>query len=205
MYLGKTSTTVRLLENRVNIFGKDNLFDSVIVFWGGCRTQESYLRLEQIFPHVKFIEGFEEQFVRDLTKTNSSKTLLIIDDLYQIAAKPLIADMFTKYRSQFGISLIFITQVLTNGDKNLKSLTTVMRNATALILLFVPRSQPTINHLARSHSLTTNPKDFWEIYRDAGERYGYVFADLTLFNPDVLRLRTGLCKGEDQIVYYEAK
>ena len=199
---GKTATLVKLLENHENLFAVP--LKNVILMYGGSVTQPSYTRLSQLFD-VEFVEGINEELIEAIPDNypQDGSTVLVIDDLMEFAARPLMRTLFAKFRSQFKINLIFLTQILI-GDSSLRHIGAARYNATALVLMFDPRSQSKIKTIARQHSLASNADAFWTVYVKACALYNYVFLDLTCFSEPKLRIRTGLGIEETEVCFYNS-
>ena len=122
--------------------------------------------------------------------------LLVLDDLmYSIAPRTLV-EYFTKRAHHENFGIIFITQNLFE-----KSLVVPRNNASYIVLTRSPNSQLQIRTLG-SQIFTNQLPFFLDAYRKATEKpYGSLLIDLHPASKPILRLRTNIFPGEDNIIF----
>ena len=146
-------------------------------------------------------EGFPEDLMSRLEKTNDRGSLCIFDDVMkQVSSNATISKLFTRGRSHLGYSLVLMLQnIFPEGSQR----RTVSINAQYQVLFRNPRDSLQISILARQ-LCPLNSKDFLEIYKRATQRpYGYLFCCFTQSCPDEIHYRTNVLPSEYPSIVYQ--
>ena len=140
------------------------------------------------------------QLYQSENQNPSDVTVLLIDDaIFSCGSSAFLTECFVKYRSRWNLNIILISQVLFQSE--LKSLRTVSRNATGLILMRNRRGRQSLKCLAKQLGVD-DTKHFMQIFEDATESFGYLFCDMGgWLESETLRYRSGLLPGEISTCY----
>ena len=146
---------------------------------------------------IEFKEGLPDIEDFDSKKNN----LLILDDLMRESCKDTsIYDIFTVDSHHKNISVFFLTQNLFPKEKNAR---TISLNCNYIITTCNPRDRAQLFHLARQ-MYPDKMQYLLECFKDSMDKpYGYTVLDLTQTTPGYLRVQTGICPGEERIIYQE--
>ena len=178
---GKTTLLTKILVNNKRLIDKQP--DQI--YYSYSRWQNSFTKLLQTLPDVKFIEGLP-----DLDEFNENlNNLLILDDLMTECGKnDDIKKLFTIDSNHKNLSVFFLTQNLFSNDKNNR---TISLNTNYMIIFNNPRDQSQFFYLARQ-MFPKNPQFLEECYNDAVvcNPYGYLFLDFTQTTPTDQRVST---------------
>ena len=149
------------------------------------KKPELFKTIEEIWAprQCEFVEGFPEDLMSRLEKTNDRGSLCIFDDVMnEVSSNATISKLFTRGRSHLGCSLVLMLQnIFPKGSQS----RTISINAQYQVLFHNPRDSLQISILARQ-LCPLNSKDFLEIYKRATQRpYGYLFCCFTQSCPEV--------------------
>lgn len=141
--------------------------------------------------NVEFIRGLP-----DIESLNpEEKHLIVIDDQMDNITQA-IADLFTKYSHHRSISIMLIVQNLFNKNKHHR---TISLNTHYMVVFKNPRDTSQIMTLGQQ-MFPGRSKYFLESYEAAVRKpHGYMLIDMRQDTPEILRLRTNIFPGEEQI------
>jgi hypothetical protein len=145
-----------------------------------------WCRSENNAPHhlkeVSSVKG-----VPDFENPDHVPTLILLDDLMDIAYSSKVSELFTKGSDQRNISLVLITQNLFHQSQSSRD---ISLNSKYIVVFKNPRDKTQIVHLARQ-VYPENIPGFRKTYLEAcKELHTYLFLDLTQSINDLLRCRT---------------
>ena len=110
------------------------------------------------------------------------------------------SNKFTVDSHHKNISVFFLTQNLFPKEKNAR---TISLNCNYIITTSNPRDRAQLFNLARQ-MYPNNMQFLLESFKDSMDKpYGYTILDLTQTTPGALRVQTGICPGEERIIYQE--
>ena len=138
----------------------------------------------------EFVEGFPEDLMSSLEKTNDRGSLCIFHDVMnEVSSNATISKLFTRRRSHLGCSLVLMLQnIFPKGTQS----RTITINAKYQVLFRNPRDSLQISISARQ-LCPSNSKSFLEICRRASQRaYGFLFCFFKQSCPDEIRYRTNI-------------
>ena len=169
----------------------------------GVEQPEIFKTVEEIWTprQCEFVEGFPEDLMSRLEKTNDRGSLCIFDDVMnEVSSNATISKLFTRGRSHLGCSLVLMLQNIFPKGSQSRSISI---NAQYQVLFRNPRDSLQISILARQ-LCPLNSKHFLEIYKRATHRaYGYLFCCFTQFCPDEIRYRTNVLPCEYSSIVYQ--
>ena len=184
---GKTQWVLKLLENAQQMFTPP----PKAIVWCYGQFSEVIPRLERKGWHVH--EGTPNDHL--LSKI-PKPFILVLDDLMGDIDQKTLSDLFTKKSHHNNFSVIFLTQNLFE-----KHTRTARSNAQFVVLMRSPNDMLSVQNLARQLFPREN-NYFLHSYRQATEHpYGYLLISLHANSPNLLRLRTNIFPGEDQVVF----
>ena len=169
----------------------------------GVEQPDLFKTIKEIWAprQCEFVEGFPEDLMSRLEKTNDRGSLCIFDDVMnEVSSNATISKLFTHGRSHLGCSLVLMLQnIFPKGSQS----RTISINAQYQILFRNPRDSFQIPILARQ-LCPLNSKDFLKIYKRATQRpYGYLFCCFTQPYPDEIRYRTNILPCEYPSIVYQ--
>ena len=186
---GKTTFVKSLLEN-INKLCQQK-FEKIIY---------AFSVQKPMYEDISAIEGVEmtHGFPTDkISETNTTPTLVILDDMMLDADENTLVKLFTKLRHAL-YSTIFITQ---NFYFNSKHWRTVTRNAHYIVLFRNPRDMSMVHCLGRQ-MYPQCTKFLPDAFEQATERaYSYLFIDLKPYTAEDFRIREGIFPEEDKYRY----
>lgn len=188
---GKTEWVMKFLKNYSRLIAPT--IDNVLYCYGVYNS--NVLNMQELGVETHF--GLPtEKMVRDRQKP----LLLILDDLMLEAKSDFLDLLFTRGSHHWDVSIMFITQNMFE-----KSLKTARNNAHYLVLLRNPSGQLQIRNLG-TQLFPRNLSYFLDAYKDATQRnFGYLLVDMHPSSSEMLRLRTNVLTGENQIMYTPKK
>ena len=167
-------------------------------------NNQNFLKLLKKFGssrQCEFIEGFPEDLMSRLEKSNDRGSLCIFDDVMnEVSSNATISKLFTRGRSHLGCSLVLMLQnIFPKGSQS----RTIGINAQYQVLFRDPRDSLQISILARQ-LYPLNSKSFLEIYKRATHRaYGHLFCCFTQSCSDEIRYRTNVLPNEYPSIVYQ--
>ena len=169
----------------------------------GVEQPELLKTIKEIWaPHqCEFIEGFPEDLMSRLEKSDDRGSLCIFDDVMnEVSSNATISKLFTRGRSHLGCSLVLMLQnIFPKGSQS----RTISINAQYQVLFRNPRDSLQISILARQ-LCPLNRKSFLEIYKRATHcAHGYLFCCFTQSCPDEIRYRTNVSPNEYPSIVYQ--
>ena len=197
---GKTTWIVELLKNHEDLCTH---MPKKLIWIYGVEQPELFKTIEEIWTprQCEFVEGFPEDLMSRLEKSNDRGSLCIFDDVMnELSSNATISKLFTCGRSHLGRSLVLMLQnIFPKGSQS----RTISINAQYQVLFRNPRDSLQISILARQ-LCPLNSKNFLEIYKRATHRaYGYLFCCFTQFCPDEIRHRTNVLPFEYPSIMYQ--
>jgi GTPase SAR1 family protein len=189
---GKTTLLKKILTNHEQMISHP--IDRIVYCYS--RWQDAFDELQNSLS-IEFKEGLPDIEDFDSKKNN----LLILDDLMRESCKDnSIYDIFTVDSHHKNISVFFLTQNLFPKEKNAR---TISLNCNYIITTSNPRDRAQLFNLARQ-MYPNNMQFLLESFKDSMDKpYGYTVLDLTQTTPGYLRVQTGICPGEERIIYQE--
>lgn len=189
---GKTTLLKKILSYHKQMI--THKIDRIVYCYS--RWQDAFDELKQTCE-IEFKEGLPDIEEFDSQKNN----LLILDDLMRASCNDnSIYDIFTVDSHHKNISVFFLTQNLFPKEKNAR---TISLNCNYIITTSNPRDRAQLFNLARQ-MYPNNTQYLLECFKDSMDKpYGYTVLDLTQTTPSYLRVQTGICPGEERIVYQE--
>ena len=169
---GKSTFVAKLMRRQNDII--DTEFDYVTIVIGTDASVNPILsnlkhqlkckvRLVELKKKYQTLKQLNEKFPADLkehlevnSKEGKKKGCIIFDDVMtELSECGLLVDLFTKYSSHYGISVIFITQNLffKSSGKHAGDHVTLYRNTHVLVVFQTPMDNIVLNTLA--HRLQT--------------------------------------------------
>ena len=197
---GKTTLIVELLKNHEDL---STQMPKKLIWIYGVEEPELFETIEEIWAprQCEFVEGFPEDLMSQLEKTNDRGSLCIFDDVMnEVSSNATISKLFTCGRSHLGCSLVLMLQ---NIFPKRSQSRTISINAQYQVLFQNPRDSLQISILARQ-LCPLNSKDFLEIYKRATHQaYGYLFCCFTQFCLDEIRYHTNVLPCKYPSVVYQ--
>ena len=182
---GKTVFTAKLIEKASIMIDPPPLK----ILWCYGVYQKSF----QDMRNVEFHEGIPDINLFD----GSQRTLLILDDLMQLADDS-VSLLFTRDSHHRNLSVIFLTQNIFHSSKQARSMSL---NTHYLVLFKNPRDLKQISVLA-GQMYPSKSKFLVEAFRDAtATRFSYLLIDLKADTDEKLRVRSNIFPGETPYVY----
>src|SRR5437899_11417681 len=182
---GKTVFTAKLIEKASVMIDPPPLK----ILWCYGVYQKSF----QDMRNVEFHEGIPDINLFD----GSQRTLLILDDLMQLADDS-VSLLFTRDSHHRNLSVIFLTQNIFHSSKQARSMSL---NTHYLVLFKNPRDLKQISVLA-GQMYPSKSKFLVEAFRDAtATRFSYLLIDLKADTDEKLRVRSNIFPGETPYVY----
>ena len=169
---------LKVMKNCVPIWLK-NLFGFMVL------NNQMFLKLliEEIWAprQCEFVEGFPEDLMSQLEKTNNRRSLCIFDDVMnEVSSNATISELFTCGRSHLGCSLVLMLQnIFPKGSQS----RTISINAQYQVLFRNPRDSLQISLLARQLCpliVKTFSKSIKELRKDLMVIYFVVLRNLVL-------------------------
>ena len=191
---GKTYFAVKLLEQKII-----SPFPTRIVYvykdWQKC-----YDYLKKVYPHTEFTHGYSDDLYDKFDP--EEKNLLVIDDQMEAAGKSdTLAPLFTVGSHHRNLSIIYIAQNQYDKGKSTRAVglnthyNVLFRNNADLsqtYMLFRRRGPRMYNWLCKA-------------FEDATSKpHGYLVLDNRQETPTNLRVRTGILKDEQSVIYEDA-
>ena len=197
---GKTTWIVEVLKSHEEFCTHT---PKKLIWIYGVEQPDLFKTIKEIWaPHqCEFVEGFPEDLMSRLEKTNDCGSLCIFDDVMnEVSSDATISKLFTRGRSHLGCSVVLMSQnIFPKGSQS----RTISINAQYQVLFHNPRDSLQISILARQ-LCPLNSKDFLEIYKRATQRpYGYLFCCFTQSCPDEIRYRTNVLPCEYPSIVYQ--
>ena len=197
---GKTTWIVELLKSHEELCTH---MPKKLIWIYGVEQPDLFKTIKEIWAprQCEFVEGFPEDLMSRLEKTNDRGSLCIFDDVMnEVSSNATISKLFTRGRSHLGCSLVLMLQnIFPKGSQS----RTISINAQYQVLFRNPRDSLQISILARQ-LCPLNSKDFLEIYKRATQRpYGYLFCCFTQSCPDEIRYRTNVLPCEYPSIVYQ--
>ena len=197
---GKTTWIVELLKSHEELCTHT---PKKLIWIYGVEQPDLFKTIKEIWAprQCEFVEGFPEELMSRLEKTNDRGSLCIFDDVMnEVSSNATISKLFTRGRSHLGCSLVLMLQnIFPKGSQS----RTISINAQYQVLFRNPRDSLQISILARQ-LCPLNSKDFLEIYKRATQRpYGYLFCCFTQSCPDEIRYRTNVLPCEYPSIVYQ--
>ena len=152
-------------------------------------------------PKCEFVEGFPEDLMSQLQKTNDHGSLCIFHDVMnEVSSNATISKLFTCGRSHLGCSLVLMLQnIFPKGSQS----RTISINAQYQVLFHNPRDSLQISILARQ-LCPLNSNNFLEIYKRVTQRsYGYLFCCFMQSCSDEIHYRTNVFPCEYPSIVYQ--
>ena len=195
----KTTWIVELLKSHEELCTH---MPKKLIWIYGVEQPELFKTIKEIWAprQCEFIEGFPEDLMSRLEKSNDRGSLCIFDDVMnEVSSNATISKLFTCGRSHLGCSLVLMLQnIFPKGSQS----RTISINAQYQVLFHNPRESLRISILARQ-LCPLNSKSFLEIYRRAAHRaYGYLFCCFTQSCPDEICYRTNVLPNEYPSIVY---
>lgn len=184
---GKTHLTCEIIRNKHVLFSST---PTVTIFFYKV-MQPIYKKLEEEKLVTQFKEGAPEnleELKSLLREYPGTKKLLIFDDFMQEITQTM-STIFTQISHHFNTSVIFLTQNLFYGKKEMRD---ISLNAHVLILMKNPRDNSQIVHLAKQimpHNTKFVVKAFWAATK---KPHSYLLIDCHPSQVEALRLRTNI-------------
>ena len=197
---GKTTWIVELLKIHEEMFTQT---PKKLIWIYGVEQPEHFKTIKEIWipRQCEFIEGFPEDLMSRLEKSNNRGSLCIFDDvLNEVSSNAAISKLFTRGRSHLRCSLVLMLHnIFPKGSQS----RTISINAQYQVLFRNPRDSLQFSILARQ-LCPLNSKSFLEIYKRATHRaYGYLFCCFTRSFPDEIRYRTNVLPNEYPSIVYQ--
>ena len=196
---GKTTWIVELLKSHEELCTH---MPKKLIWIYGVEQPDLFNTIKEIWAprQCEFVEGFPEDLLSLLEKTNDRGSLCIFDDVInEDSSNATISKLFTRGRSHLGCSLVLMLQnIFPKGSQS----RTISINAQYQVLFRNLRDSLQISILARQ-LCPLNSKSFLEIYTRATHRaYGYLFCCFMQSCPDEIHYRTNILPyGYSSIVY----
>nr|CAD2190020.1 unnamed protein product [Meloidogyne enterolobii] len=132
----------------------------------------------------------------DLIKTLPKPLLLILDDLLLSIDEKYLSELFTKKSHHQNFSVIFVTQNL--FDRKIK---VARQNAQYIVLMRSPNSALAVRNIGVQ--LFPGRLDYFlDAYNQStNQPYGYLLIDMHASSDPTLRLRTGIFKEDEKIIF----
>ena len=183
---GKTYFTLRLLENRVELFTRP----VKRIVW--C-----YSVYQDIFNGYRDFIEFHEGIYDVSSLSGSEHVVMVLDDLMHEMNKR-VAETFTVHSHHRNVSVFFITQNLFHKNAYMRD---ISLNSHYMILFPQRRDMSQVRTLA-IQMCPQDYKDFMRVYKETTSvKYGYLVCDLHPKNTHRVLLRTNIFPGEIEIVY----
>ena len=197
---GKTTWIVELLKSHEEMCTH---MPKKLIWIYGVEQPELFKTIKEIWAprQCEFIEGFPEDLMSRLEKSNDRESLCIFDDVMnEVSSNAAISKLFTPARSHLGCCLVLMLQNIFSKESQSR---TISINAQYQVLFRNPRDSLQISILARQ-LCPLNSKTFLEIYKRAMLRaYGYLFCCFTQSCPDEFRYRTNVLPNEQPCIVYQ--
>ena len=179
---GRTTWIVELLRSHEELC--THMLKKLIY---GVEQPDLFKTIKEIWAprQCEFIEGFPEDLISHLEKSNDRGSLRIFDDVMnEVSSNGTISKLFTHGRSHLRCSLVLMLQnIFHKGSQG----RTISINTQYQVLFHNPRDSLQISISARQLCLL-NSKSFLEIYKIASHRtYGYLFCCFIQSCPDEIR------------------
>ena len=197
---GKTTWIVELLKSHEEMCTQT---PKKLIWIYGAEQPELFKTIKEIWAprQCEFIEGFPEDLMSRLEKSNDRGSLCIFDDVMnEVTSNATISKLFTRGRSHLGCFFVLMLQnIFPKGSQS----RTISINVQYQVLFRNPRDSLQISILARQ-LCPLNSKSFLEIYKRATHRaYGYLFCCFTQSCPDEIRYRTNVLPNEYPSIVYQ--
>ena len=196
---GKTTWIVELLKSHEEMCTQT---PKKLIWIYGVEKPELFKTIKEIWAlrQCEFIEGFPEDLMSRLEKSNDRGSLCIFDDVMNEVNSNATISKKTRGRSHLGCSLVLMLQnIFPKGSQS----KTISINAQYQVLFRNPRDSLQISILARQ-LCPLNSKSFLEIYKRATHRaYGYLFRCFTQSCPDEIGYRTNVLPNEYPSIVYQ--
>ena len=116
---GKTTWIVELLKSQEELCTHK---PKKLIWIYGVEEPDLFKTIEEIWAHrqCEFVEGFPEDLMSRLEKTNDRGSLCIFDDVMnEVSSNATISKLFTCRRSHLGCSLVLMLQnIFPKGSKS---------------------------------------------------------------------------------------
>ena len=187
---GKTHLTMKMLTS--NMFTQP--IDSILYCYG---VYQEYFN-SILLPNLTFHEGLPNvEMVKNLN--NGAFHIIVLDDLMEYIVKSVDTQtLFTTYCHHYNITAIFLTQnIFARGPCS----RTININTHILILFANKRDESQALYLGKQ-LYPTDVKGFMGVYLDATQDlYGYLVIDCDPKSDRLLKLRTNIFPGNENICY----
>jgi len=189
---GKTEWTLKLLKHR-NEMIKPNV-EQIIWCYGSKGTIP---RVREVCDNVTFVQNLPN--IDDMDR--SIPKLIIMDDLQTMATDGTVARIFARESHHNNISCIFIVQNAFGKQNDMRdaSLNTMYR-----VIFPNPIDKLQLHILGRGFK-PKHPSFFADCLEDRKKEtdYGYILVDYTPKTKDVMRVRSNIFPGENNLVYID--
>ena len=197
---GKTTWIVKLLRSHGELCTQT---PKKLIWIYGVEQPDPFQKIKEIWAprQCEFIEGFPEDLMSRLEKSNDRGSLCIFDDLMnEVSSNATISKLFTRGRSHLGCSLVLMLQnIFPEGTQS----RTISINAQYQVPFRNPRDSLQISILAKQ-LCPLYSKSFLEIYKRASHRaYGDLLCCFTQSCPDEIRYRTNVLPNEYPSIVYQ--
>lgn len=190
---GKTEWTLKLLKHRNEMITPN--VEQIIWCYGSKGT----------IPRVKEVCGDNVIFVQNLPDIDdmdsSIPKLIVMDDLQSMATDGTVARIFAKESHHNNMSCIFIVQNAFGKQNDMRdaSLNTMYR-----VIFPNPIDKLQLHILGRGFK-PQHPSYFADCLEDEKKEtdYAYLLVDYTPKTKDILRVRTRIFPGEENLVYID--
>jgi len=187
---GKTEWTLKLLKHRKEMI-KPNV-EQIIWCYGSKGTIP---RVREVCDNVTFVQNLPNLDDMD----SSIPKLVIMDDLQAMATDGTVARIFARESHHNNLSCIFIVQNAFGKQNDMRdaSLNTMYR-----VIFPNPIDKLQLHILGRGFK-PQHPSFFADCLEDRKKEtdYGYLLVDYTPTTKDVLRVRSNIFPGEENLVY----
>lgn len=156
-----------------------------------------YQKMFNSMPDVKFIEGLQEEVIRNLG--GDEPEWLVIDDLmHEASNQTFVSDLFTKGSHHRNISVILIAQNFFMRGKESRN---ISLNSQYVVCFKNPRDKSIVSNIGRQ-MFPTKIRKFQSVYEDATQTpYSYLFIDLKPETLEKTRLLTNIFNENDEPMY----
>lgn len=187
---GKTCWITRLLAN-MNVMIKPNVSETI---WFHGQDQESHKCLQKEFPRMDIVKGLPDVNAFD----PSVRRLIIVDDLMNQLSGNVIADMFTKGSHHTNTSVILAVQNVFSRNKEMRD---ISLNSHYMVIMKNPRDRLQVRNL--DVQMYPGKNGFLTSCYDYATRnpHGYLLLTMNQKTDDMVRIRTNIFPGDDNIIF----
>ena len=195
---GKTTKTLKLLQNAESVFSDPRCMQNVIYFY---KQDQSFFKDFKPYVHKWVNQLPNEELIESLANPykDSGGSIMILDD-FQNNITTDIENLFAAGSHHLNISVILIVQNLFY-----KEIRHVAGNVQYMIVFRNPRAASQFRILAQQ--LTAGSyKWLLDSFLDATSKpYSYIFIDSHQDSPEVIKYRTNIFADEGEMIVYKKR